>query len=63
MSDDMRELAENPLPPDPEDGTMYSTTGDIWWRDHNGDHSASVLCLVSWKDGQPEEPVEAIVTF
>lgn len=63
MSEAMRELIENPLPPDPEDGVMYSTTGDIWYRDSGDDESRSVLCLTTMKDGQPEEPFEATLTI
>ncbi|HEY9366224.1 MAG TPA: hypothetical protein VIP55_06290 [Agromyces sp.] len=63
MSDAMREVIENPLPPDPEDGVLWSTTGDIWYRVNGDDSSASVLCLTEFKNGEPVEPIEANVTF
>lgn len=63
MTQAMREAIDNPLPPDPEDGVLWSTTGDIWFRTDGGDKHASVLCLTELKDGEPTEPIEAILTF
>ena len=63
MNEAMREVIENPLPPDPDDPIMWSTAGDIWYRVSGDDESASVICLTEFKDGQPVEPIEATVTF
>lgn len=57
----MRELAENPLEPEPGASVTYSTAGDIWYRYGGKDKSKSVVCLVTLKDGKPTEPIEATV--
>lgn len=63
MSDAMKELIDNPLPDDPEDDVLWATTGDIWYRDNGRDESAGVICMVTFKDGQPTEPIEATLTY
>lgn len=63
MDETFREMLDNPLPPDPEAGVLWSTTGDIWFRVDGDDKHASVLCLTEFKNGEPTEPIEAILTF
>ena len=62
MSEAMRELIDNPLEPDPTDGVLYATTGDIWYRTQSGDRSQSVLCTVTVVNGEFETTPEAILT-
>lgn len=54
-----QELSENPLGKNPEAATMYTTTGDIWYRTGDKDNKVGVLCITSFKDGKPTEPIEA----
>lgn len=62
MSEAIRELAENPLEPDPNDPVLYTTAGDIWYRSAGQDQSQGVICTAEMKDGKPVEPIEAILT-
>lgn len=63
MSDAFKELADNPLPDDPDADVLWTTVGDIWYREDGNDRHASVLCFVTFEDGQPSEPIEATLTY
>lgn len=62
VSEAMREVAENPLEPDPDDPVMYATAGKVWYKFGDQDRSVSVICTTEMLDGEPAVPIEAVTT-
>lgn len=45
----------------PDDGHLYTVSGDFTFRTSDATHKATMVCTVTMENGAPAEPVEAAV--